>query len=120
MRDPNERMLMGNLVKDSPMFDFVEQLAGRENQVNLKSEEEVKLEKKYKDLEKRKSQIENGADLDFGAGGHEGHSHGGFANELELQKYAKLSLKAQDLEVIRSSLGLLSDIEHNSETFEEM
>jgi hypothetical protein len=24
MRDPNERMLMSNLVKDSPMFDYVE------------------------------------------------------------------------------------------------
>lgn len=24
MRDPNERMLMGNLAKDSPMFDYVE------------------------------------------------------------------------------------------------
>lgn len=33
MRDPNERMLMSNLVKDSPMFDFVEQMAGRANKV---------------------------------------------------------------------------------------
>jgi hypothetical protein len=31
MRDPNERMLMSNLVKDSPMFDFVEQIANRSN-----------------------------------------------------------------------------------------
>ncbi len=29
MRDPNERMLMGNLGVDSPMFDFVEQISGR-------------------------------------------------------------------------------------------
>lgn len=29
MRDPNMRMLMENLCKDSPMFDFVEQTAGR-------------------------------------------------------------------------------------------
>jgi hypothetical protein len=32
MRDPNERILMGNLVKDSPMFDYVEQMCGRSNQ----------------------------------------------------------------------------------------
>lgn len=29
MRDPNERMLMGSLGVDSPMFDFVEQISGR-------------------------------------------------------------------------------------------
>jgi hypothetical protein len=33
MRDPNERMLMSNLVKDSPMYDYVEQIAGRSNQI---------------------------------------------------------------------------------------
>jgi len=31
MRDPNERMLMSNLVKDSPMFDHVEEISGRSN-----------------------------------------------------------------------------------------
>lgn len=35
IRDPNERMLMSNLVKDSPMFDYVEQIAGRSNQTTL-------------------------------------------------------------------------------------
>ena len=30
MRDPNMRMLMENLCHDSPMFDFVEESAGRE------------------------------------------------------------------------------------------
>ena len=29
MRDPNVRMLMENFCSDSPMFDFVEQTAGR-------------------------------------------------------------------------------------------
>ena len=28
-RDPNERILMGSLGVDSPMFDFVEQISGR-------------------------------------------------------------------------------------------
>lgn len=31
MRDPNQRMLMSNLVQDSPMFDYVEQISGRTN-----------------------------------------------------------------------------------------
>jgi hypothetical protein len=30
MRDPNLRVYMENLVKDSPMFEFAEQSAGRE------------------------------------------------------------------------------------------
>jgi len=34
MRDPNERMLMSHLVKDSPMFDHVEEIAGRSNKTN--------------------------------------------------------------------------------------
>jgi hypothetical protein len=29
MRDPNMRMFMGTLGVDSPMFDYVEQIAGR-------------------------------------------------------------------------------------------
>jgi hypothetical protein len=29
VRDPNVRMLMENLAKDSPMYDYIEQLAGR-------------------------------------------------------------------------------------------
>lgn len=29
MRDPNVRMLMSNLVADSPMFDYVDQISGR-------------------------------------------------------------------------------------------
>ena len=37
MRDPNERMLMSNLVKDSPMFDYVEQISGRSNQISQKA-----------------------------------------------------------------------------------
>ena len=32
MRDPNERMLMRDLVRDSPMFDYVEEISGRPNQ----------------------------------------------------------------------------------------
>ena len=34
-RDPNLRMLMENVCADSPMFDFVEQAAGREGRVPL-------------------------------------------------------------------------------------
>ena len=30
-RDPNERMLMSSLGVDSPMFDYVEQIAGKAN-----------------------------------------------------------------------------------------
>ncbi len=29
VRDPNVRMLMSNLATDSPMFDYIEQIAGR-------------------------------------------------------------------------------------------
>ena len=45
MRDPNERMLMSDLVKDSPMFDYVEQMAGRSNQTNLASDAPPKTKK---------------------------------------------------------------------------
>ena len=32
MRDPNVRMLMGGLVEDSPMYDYVEEMSGRKPQ----------------------------------------------------------------------------------------
>jgi len=48
MRDPNERMLMSNLVKDSPMFDYVEEISGRKVkrpvQEPVKSKEQIQLE----------------------------------------------------------------------------
>jgi len=51
MRDPNARILMGNLVKDSPMFDYADQISGRSNQSNAlpvqdpkKSKKQIKLE----------------------------------------------------------------------------
>ena len=37
-RDSNMRMLMENVCADSPMFDFVEQAAGREVRVPLSQE----------------------------------------------------------------------------------
>jgi hypothetical protein len=43
MRDPNLRMLMSNICADSPMFDYVEQISGREVKTTV---EELKKEKK--------------------------------------------------------------------------
>ena len=37
MRDPNIRMFMENLCADSPMFDFVEESAGREIKISSTS-----------------------------------------------------------------------------------
>ena len=37
MRDPNLRVYMENLVKDSPMYEFAEQSAGREVRAPLQS-----------------------------------------------------------------------------------
>lgn len=39
MRDPNLRMLMSNIISYSPMFDHVEEIAGR---TNKSTEEETK------------------------------------------------------------------------------
>lgn len=50
MRDPNCRMLMENLCADSPMFDFVEQVAGRDVPVK-KSGENTEIGKFMKDQE---------------------------------------------------------------------
>ena len=40
MRDPNLRVFMENLVKDSPMFEFAEQSAGREVRAPLPQNEQ--------------------------------------------------------------------------------
>ena len=42
MRDANLRMYMGNLCNDSPMYDYVEQIAGRTVQASSSSAEEQK------------------------------------------------------------------------------
>lgn len=56
MRDPNERMLMGSLGVDSPMFDFVEQISGRPTPMPItekdkKKKQRMELEKQAKNLE---------------------------------------------------------------------
>ena len=56
MRDPNERILMGDLVADSPMYDYVEQISGKAppkfyTQEKPKTKEQIKLEQKQRELE---------------------------------------------------------------------
>ena len=48
LRDPNERMLMSNLVKDSPMFDYIEEISGRASQpaAPQKSKKQIELEQR--------------------------------------------------------------------------
>lgn len=41
-RDPNLRMLMSNICSDSPMFDYVEQIAGRAVKSSVPIKEEAK------------------------------------------------------------------------------
>ena len=55
MRDPNVRMLMSGLVEDSPMYDYVEQIAGRQPTQNIKkpvkTKEQIRLEQAQRELE---------------------------------------------------------------------
>jgi len=62
MRDPNERMLMSNLVTDSPMFDFVEQMSGRpiQNVFKKKSKEQIQLEQAERELEMQADELKAG------------------------------------------------------------
>ena len=49
-RDPNERLMMENLKGiDSPMFDFIEQTAGKEKPKDLS---EIKRERTYQEENK--------------------------------------------------------------------
>ena len=66
MRDPNARILMGNLVKDSPMFDYADQMAGRSNQTMAlpvqdpkKSKKQIKLEQAQRELEMQASEMKD-------------------------------------------------------------
>lgn len=57
LRDPNLRMLMSNICSDSPMFDYVEQIAGRTVKSSTSTKEEskhVKQKKKEKPQEEAK------------------------------------------------------------------
>ena len=70
MRDPNERMLMSNLVKDSPMFDYVEQISGRSDQISQKasapqkSAKQVQLEQAQRELEMQAEDLMQGQEID--------------------------------------------------------
>lgn len=70
MRDPNERMLMSNLVKDSPMFDFVEEISGRSNQLTQKAQapkktaKQIQLEQAQRELELQAEELMEGQEID--------------------------------------------------------
>ena len=57
MRDPNERMLMRDLVKDSPMFDYVEEISGRPNQGAILRQQDEEAKKK-RQVEQAKRELE--------------------------------------------------------------
>ena len=46
MRDPNERLYMGNLVSDSPMYDYIDQITGKAPAKPVKSKEQIQLEQR--------------------------------------------------------------------------
>ena len=55
---------MGNLVSDSPMFDYVEQISGRSNQAHAlpiqdpkKSKKQIKLEQAQRELEMQATEM---------------------------------------------------------------
>ena len=50
LRDPNERMYMGNLGLDSPMFDYVEEICGRKTSGNPDEDRKSKKEKRKIEL----------------------------------------------------------------------
>ena len=66
LRDPNARVMMGNLVSDSPMFDYVEQISGRSNQGHAlpnqdpkKSKKQIKLEQAQRELEMQATEMKD-------------------------------------------------------------
>ena len=120
MRDPNERMLMSNLVKDSPMFDYVEQIAGRANQteqpIPKKSKKQIKEEQRQRELEMAEDQLVRAIQ----AASTQEEQIIGFESEEQIARLATKKLNDADLEVVRSSLSLLSEIKDAAKVAEDM
>lgn len=55
-RDPNLRAMMSSICSDSPMFDYVEQIAGREANSNVAPKQQANQsnQQKQKEQEERK------------------------------------------------------------------
>lgn len=47
-RDPNLRAMMGNICADSPMFDYVEQIAGHQVKISVSAKQITNQDKKQK------------------------------------------------------------------------
>ena len=57
MRDANERMLMSSLGVDSPMFDYVEQIAGRANPNVTPGNTQDKARRQRQEIEKQAKKL---------------------------------------------------------------
>jgi hypothetical protein len=126
MRDPNARVMMGNLVKDSPMFDYVEEISGRSNQGHAlpnqdpkKSKKQIKLEQAQRELEMQATEMKdvfevNDKNLDVEAGATEAQGGQDYLGEFEspehFQMLALKEISFEDLEVVRSSLTILQEV----------
>lgn len=61
MRDPNLRMLMSNICEDSPMYDYVEQIAGRTVKSETNSNSQPKEQKEESKKRKKAAMPEESA-----------------------------------------------------------
>ena len=137
MRDPNARVMMGNLVKDSPMFDYVEEISVRANQGPAlpnqdpkKSKKQIKLEQAKRELEMQASEMKddfaiNDKNLDIeaaasGTTGEQNNYLGEFESPEHFQMLALKEISFEDLEVVRSSLTILQEVQDAAQTYEDM
>ena len=105
---------MSNLVKDSPMFDYVEEISGRKVkrpvQEPVKSKEQIQLEQKQRELDLEESKLQENVQFE------QEMDIGKFKNDKELKEYARATLQDDDLEVVRTSLTILNQMSEAAES----
>jgi len=100
-RDPNERMMMENLKGiDSPMFDFVEQISGKERPKDLEEISKENEDPQYVDVIP-----DDGIEPEVQA----------FDPNEDFSKYTMDSYDRTEFEVAKSTLMILEDMSNNAE-----
>ena len=113
VRDANERMLMGNLGVDSPMFDYVEELAGRTVGGEGVGTKGGKRNKERGELDRRARELQEKDAL-------EALDNMNFEDNDDDAQLSRAKVDASELEIIKSSLQILEDIQERAESLDEM
>lgn len=121
MRDPNERAMMSNLkgIEESPMYTFIEQIAGVAPSETPKHEERKHQSKNSRGDGQRRQPQQQQQQQEFPSPGQDDFQYEE-GEEENFDAFIHGQIDPDEYEVVKSSLQILEDIQNSAQTPEDL